>query len=106
MAPNESLCNRRGRSRLLAQDELLNLPRGRLRERAEHDTARCLEMGEQVAAVLDELALSYARIRFQLDERARCLAPLLVRLRDDCRGKHRRVAMQRILDLERRNVLA
>ena len=42
----------------------------------------------------------------QLDEGARRLAPLRVGLGDHRRGQHRRVAVEHVLDLERRDVLA
>ena len=51
-------------------------------------------------------ALDLAGIRLQRDEGAGRLAPFLVRLGDDRRLHHLRVAVQHLLDLERGNVLA
>src|SRR5262245_1624075 len=98
--------DRGSRLHALAQHELLDLPGRRLGDHAEHHASRALEAREQAAAVLDDLLFGGARIRLELDERARRLAPLRVGLRHHGGREHRRVAVDRVLDLERRDVLA
>src|SRR2546428_12654876 len=67
--------DRLNRSRLLPQQELLDLARGGLRQHPEHHVARRLETREIGAAVLDELLFGDFDSRFHLDESARGLAP-------------------------------
>src|SRR5437879_5124270 len=81
---------RRGRSRLLPQHELLDLARGSLRQHAEHDVARRLEMREVGPAVIDDFLFRHLRAGLHLDEGARRFAPLRVGLRDHGRREHRR----------------
>src|SRR5437667_7362405 len=97
---------RRGRSRLLPQHELLDLARGSLRQHAEHDVARRLEMREVGPAVIDEFLFRDLCAGFQLDEGARRFSPLRVGLRHHGHREDRRVPVKHVLDLERRDVLA
>src|SRR5438067_10125054 len=101
-----SLFDRARRSRALAQYELLDLAGRGLRQLAEDHFLRRLEAREMHAAVLDQVGLRDLRIRFDLHERARRFAPLRIGLRDDRSGKHRRMTIEHILDLERADVLA
>src|SRR5512145_2264425 len=91
---------------LLAEAELLDLARRRLRELAELDRLRALEVREPFAAELDELLLGDPGARAEADERRRHLAPLGLRHGDDRRLEHRRVLHDRGVDLDRRDVLA
>src|SRR5258708_8621583 len=100
------LLYRLGGLRLLPQQEFLDLPRRGLRQHAEHHVARRLEAREARAAVVDDLPFRDLRARLQLDERTRRLAPLRVGLRDHARGEDRRVPVEHVLHLERRDVLA
>src|SRR5215471_13112744 len=100
------LLDRFHRSRLLPQDELLDLAGRGLGQRAEHHRARRLEARKVGAAMLDQLVLGDLGAGLDLDEGARGLAPLLVGLRDHGRGLYRRMAVQHVFDLERRDVLA
>ena len=50
--------------------------------------------------MLDQLGLGDFRIWFDLDERARRLAPFRIRLRDHRRGKHRGMAVKRVFHFE------
>src|SRR5882724_5279642 len=100
------LLYRLGGLRLLPQQEFLDFSRGCLRQHSEHHVARRLEAREVRTAVVDDLLFGDLRVRFQLDERARRFAPLRVGLRDHCRREHRRVPVEHVLDLQRRNVLA
>src|SRR6185437_11475738 len=100
------LLDRVDRSCTLAQQELLDLARRRLRQFAEHDALRHLESREMPAAMLDQLAGLDASARFQFDERARRFAPARIGFRDDRRAEDRRVTVQHVLDFERADVLA
>src|SRR5215831_19087690 len=100
------LLDRFHRSRLLSKDEFLDFARRRLRQRAEHHRARRLEAREVGAAMLDQLVLGDLGTGLDLDEGARGLAPLLVRLRDHGRGLHGRMAVEHVFHLERGDVLA
>src|SRR5215467_10485900 len=93
---SDLLLDRLDRSRLLPQDELLDLAGRGLGQRAEHHRARRLEASEVGAAMLDQLVLGDLGPGLHLDEGARCLAPLLVRLRDHGRGLHRGMAVQHV----------
>jgi hypothetical protein len=60
-----------------------------------------------LAAEGDQLLLAWPPpAGLELDEGARRLAPLLVGPRDHRRLQHRRVLVERVLDLDRRDVLA
>ena len=67
---------------------------------------RRLEVGEQGAAMLDQLRLGSARPIPQRDEGARAFAPALVGPGDDRRLEHGRMAVEGALDLDRGDVLA
>src|SRR3954452_19019542 len=80
--------------RLLPQQILLNLARRRFREWAEHHALGNFEAGQTRAAIRDHLCGGEIRgTRLQRDERARALAPLRIRLRDDGCLQDRRVAV-------------
>src|SRR5512138_2580242 len=91
---------------LLAKDELLDLAGRRLRQVAELDRRRALEVRDVLAAELDDLRLGGLLPGLQRDERLGPLAPLVVRNRDHRALEHRRVARDALLDLDRRDVLA
>src|SRR4051794_16900269 len=90
---------------LLAQDELLDLPGRGSRQLAELDGRGALELREVLAAERDQLVLVGVLARLELHERLRALAPLLVRHGDDRDLGDRRVAHDRLLDLDARDVL-
>src|SRR5688572_20293332 len=73
-----SRVDRGGRLRLLAQEEFLDLADRSLRQLAEHDRAWRLELRHARPAMLDDLGFGCVRPRFQLDERARRLAPFRI----------------------------
>src|SRR2546425_922604 len=90
----------------IAQDELLDLPGGRLRQLAELDGGGTLEMGDLPPAELDDLLLSGLHARLERDEGLRPLAPLLVRDGDHRALEDGGVPGDRLLDLDGRDVLA
>ena len=92
--------------RHLAQFELLNLPGAGLRQLGEHHVARHLVAGEVLPAPRHELLAGRRLPGLQLDEGARRLAPFLVGLGHHGGGLHRRMLVERVLDLDRGNVLA
>src|SRR5690606_39233586 len=98
--------DRRRRAGALAQHVLLDLAGGGLGDLLEADLARALEVREALAAMRDELFGAGARIRPQLDEGGRCLAPARIRLRDHAAGEDRRMGVEHVLDLDRGDVLA
>src|SRR3954469_19229113 len=106
VAERADLVDRGCRARPFPQGVLLDLSRRGLRDLGVHDGARNLEARQQLPAVLDQLGLRDGPPRLQLDVRARRLAPLLVRLRDDRGEGDRGVAVERLLDLEGGDVLA
>ncbi len=85
---------------------LLDLPGRGLRDLREDHGARDLEARQQPPAVLDQLGLRRRRPGLQLHVGAGRLAPLLVGLCDDPGEGDRGVAVERLLDLDRRDVLA
>src|SRR3989454_10569336 len=91
---------------LLAQDELLHLPGRRLRQVAELDGRRALEMRDVLAAELDDLRSGRRLTGLERDERLGALAPPLVGDRDNGALEHGRVPGDALLDLDRRDVLA
>lgn len=105
-SPRPRQIDRRTRSDLRAQLEFLDLPGRRLRQLAEPHRLRNLVCGEQQPAVRDDLLLGRRHSVAQLDERARHLAPLRIRQRDDGRDRDGRMPVQRVLDLDARDVLA
>src|SRR6266568_8702177 len=79
----------------LAEHELLDLAGRRLRQRAENDRARRLEVREMLATPGDKLDLGDVRsIRLEQHERTGRLAPFLVRPGDDRRFHHLRMAVE------------
>src|SRR5262249_49494877 len=91
---------------LLAKDELLHLAGRRLRQVAELDGRRALEVRDVLAAELDDLRLGGPLPRLQGDERLGPLAPLVVRDRDHRALEDGRMARDALLDLDGRDVLA
>src|SRR6266446_2746751 len=73
--PRPSSRYRLCRINLIAQHELLNLPRGGFRNRAKHHGLRRLEARHLGAAKRDDLGFGYADIFLQFDEGAGHLAP-------------------------------
>src|SRR6266436_2190834 len=67
--------NRLRRINLIAQHELLNLPRGGFRNRPEHHGLRRLETRHMAAAKGDDLGFGRPGIFLQFDEGAGHLAP-------------------------------
>src|SRR5664279_429188 len=90
----------------LAEDVLLYLPGRGLRERAELNRDGTLVVGDVVAAAVDDLALGRRPVVLERHERLRALAPFLIWGCDDSALQHGRVAGDRVLDLDGRNVLA
>ena len=74
-APSFSSRNRLCRINLIAQHELLNLPRGGFRDRPEHHGLRRLEARHLAAAKRDDLGFGCAGIFLQFDEGAGYFAP-------------------------------
>src|SRR3989475_4069667 len=90
----------------LAQRVLLHLAGRGLRQRAEGDRPRALEVREHRAAVGDDVGLRRRPSLLEHDERLRHLAPLRVRHGDHRHLEHVGVACDRLLDLDGRDVLA
>src|SRR5438270_5684669 len=90
----------------VAKDVLLDLPGGGLGQVAELDRLRRFEVRDAAADVVDDLLLGRARPWLQGDERLRHLPPLVVGDRDDRTLQHRRMALDSLLDLDCRDVLA
>src|SRR4029077_10931421 len=90
----------------IAQDVLLHLARRGLRQRAELDGVGRLEAGDALPAVLDQVLRRRLRAVAQRHEGLRPLAPALVRDGDHGAFEHCRVRGERLLDLDRRDVLA
>src|SRR5439155_24295311 len=97
---------RRRGSHALAELVLLDLPGRRLRQLAELDLARSLEARQVQARERDQLGLREGRVRPERDEGLRTLAPFLARDRDHRRLEDVRMADERLLHLDRRDVLA
>src|SRR5262249_29724069 len=97
--PLNALCH-------LAQLEFLDLAGAGLWDVGEHHVARTLVGGEVLLAPGHEIVRGNLGARLELDEGARRLAPLLVLLGHDCRRLHGGMLVERILDLDRRDVLA
>src|SRR4029450_3874718 len=93
------------RLRHLAQLEFLNLAGRCARQLGEHDVARTLVAGEVVAAPGDESRPRRLLPRLELDEGARRLAPLVGGLGHDRGGSDRGMLVERVLHLDRGNVL-
>src|SRR6266481_1183938 len=89
-----------------AQRVLLHLAGRGLRQRAEGDRPRALEVREHRAAVGDDVGLRRRPSLLEHDERLRHLAPLRVRHGDYRHLEHVGVARDRLLDLDGRDVLA
>src|SRR5258708_7985618 len=94
------------RASLVAQYEFLDLAGRGLGQGAEDDRLRRLEMGEIGAAPSDHLVLAQRRTGFRGDERAGTLAPFGIGPRHHCGLHDRRMAVEHLLDLERRDILA
>src|SRR6266446_5881905 len=95
--------------RALAQLEFLDLARRGFWQRSEDDRPRYLVMGEVGAAPGDDVIAGNgagAGLRLERDKSARGLAPDRVGPGDDRRLHHLRMAIERILDFERGDVLA
>src|SRR5438067_7239282 len=95
------LLDRAGRLHLFAQHELLDLAGRRFGQLAEDDPFRRLEACEVLPAMFDQIGFGHARSWLHFDEGAWRLAPLRIGLGDDRRGQHRRMAVERVLDLAR-----
>src|SRR4051794_15636514 len=91
----------------LTQLVLAHLAGGRLRELVdERDLPRSLERREEPAHVLDQLRLVDARARAADHERLGTLTPALVGRADHRHLEDAGMAGDRVLDLDRRDVLA
>src|SRR2546428_1795743 len=91
---------------LVAQHELLDLAGRGLGQVAELNPGRALEVGDVLAAELDDLGLGGALARLEGHEGLGALAPLGVGHRHHRALHHRRVLGHRLLDLDGRDVLA
>src|SRR5712691_1829824 len=91
---------------LLAQHELLHLPRRRLGQVTELDGGRRLEVGDVLLAEVDDLLRGRLLAGLERDEGFRALAPFLVGDGDDRALHHGGMAGHTLLDLDRRDVLA
>src|SRR2546426_2333112 len=91
---------------LLAQNELLHLPGGGLRQVTELDGGGTFEVRDVLAAELDDVWLGRRRAGLERDERLGPLAPLRVGDRDHRALEHRGMPGDGLLDLDRRDVLA
>src|SRR5581483_4522528 len=90
----------------LADEELLELAGGGARQRLDEvDAARALEMAEMVAREGDDLRLGGGDAGPEDDQRLRGFAPALARHADHGALEHRRVLVERVLDLRRGDVL-
>src|SRR4029077_3738205 len=98
--------DRADRAGALAQQVLLDLAGGGLRDLLEPHLPRDLVPGQESPAMRDELVRRGARARLELDVSERSLTPLRVRTRAHRTGEHRRMAIERILHFERAHVLA
>src|SRR5499426_2509264 len=94
------------RLRHLPKLEFLDLARGRLRQFREHEVARAFVAREILAAPRNELVGRRLLPRLELDEGAGRLAPLVVGFRHHGGRLHRRMLVERILDLDRGDVLS
>src|SRR5512139_4069998 len=92
--------------RHLAQLEFLDLAGAGFRNLGEHDVARAFVRGEVLAAPLHQLLVARLRTRLELDEGAWRLAPFVVVLGNHRGGCDGGVLVERILHLDRGNVLA
>src|SRR6185436_841029 len=90
----------------VAQDELLHLAGRGLGQVAELDGRRALEVGDVLAAERDDLLLGGLPSGLERHEGLRPLAPLGVGDGDHRALHHRRMPRHRLLDLDRRDVLA
>src|SRR5829696_2956492 len=90
----------------LAQDELLHLTGRGPRDLAEFHGDRALEVRQVLAAEGDELLRCRSLCRLEGDERLRPLAPEIVRDADDGALEDGGMGAERVLDLDRRDVLA
>src|SRR5438094_2831632 len=90
---------------LVAQHELLDLPRGGLGQVAELDPGRALEVGDVLAAELDDLGLAGGLARLERHEGLGALPPLGVGHRHHRALHDRRVLGHRLLHLDGRDVL-
>jgi len=90
----------------LSQPKLLDFSGRGLWYFCENDVARTLVTREVVSRVCDQLLRRGAHAGLELDESARRLAPFLVGLGDDRDDRHRRMPVERLLHLDRRDVLA
>src|SRR6516164_11835736 len=95
-----------GRAGALAQQVLLDLAGGGLRNLLEAYLARDLVAGEQCPAMRDQLFGARARAGLELHVGAWRLAPLGIGSRHDGTDRDAGVAIERILHLERAHVLA
>src|SRR5271157_230857 len=91
----------------VTQHELLDLPRGCLRQlERDVNVAGYLVAGDLGAHVRDQLVRGCARADTEQDERLRALAPPVVGYPDDRGVEYGRVAHQRLLHLDGGDVLA
>src|SRR3954467_1476331 len=100
--PELSGRDRLRRAGLVAQQEFLDLARGRLRDRSEHDGLWRLEARHLVAAEGDDVGLAWPRAVLEFDEGAGHLAPFRIGLCDHGGKQHGRVLVEDVLDLDRR----
>src|SRR5215831_12499603 len=94
------------RLRHVAQLELLDFAGRGPRQFGEHDVARTFVAGEVLAAPGDDIVPRRLLSRLELDEGARRLTPFVVGLGHHGGGPNRGVLVERILYLDRGNVLA
>src|ERR1700760_3905487 len=90
----------------VAQGLLLYLARGRARQLGELDRVGTHESGQALAGEGEQLLLRGVLPGDELDEGLGALAPFLVRGGDDGRRVDGGVGAKRLLDLDRRDVLA
>src|SRR5271166_3598171 len=93
------------RFRPFAQGEFLHLAGRSLRDLGEHDGARAFVAREPRPAPFDQFLGGRLVAGLHLDEGAGRLAPFLVRPSHHGGELHARMLVQRVLDLNRRNVL-
>src|SRR5215472_9555605 len=90
----------------VAQDELLDLASGGLRQRPELDRVRALVMREAITAELDDLLRRSGGAVVEGDERLRAFSPVRVRNPDHRAFEHGGVGNYGLLDLDAGDVLA
>src|SRR5262249_55510086 len=88
----------------LPQLVLTNLAGGRFWQRAEFDQLGAFEMGQALAAEIDQLLRRGLLPRLEKDVRFGNFAPFFVGIGDDGGFEHRGMIIERLLDFNRRDV--